>query len=128
MRSQTLAPVRGKDGEDAVKNSKTCPKCQSTDITRIPGDVRAFGAGNSILIGGTLFPKFVLVTRYLCGAYGFTEEWIDPAEDITKLKEVFGTGLARRISTKLYWRNLAFWIVILLVLFALLTVFQPGFR
>jgi predicted nucleic-acid-binding Zn-ribbon protein len=111
-----------------MKNSKTCPKCESADIIRIPGDVRAFGAGNSILVGGALLPKFVLVTRYLCGACGFSEEWIDGTDDIAKLKEVFGTGPARQISTNLYWRNLALWIFIVLVLLALFTFLQPGFR
>ena len=111
-----------------MKNSKTCPKCQSTDIIRIPGDVRVFGAGNNILVGGTLFLRFVLVTRYLCGACGFAEEWIDAPENIAKLKEVFGTEPARRISNNLYWRNLALWIVIVLVLLALFTLLQPRVR
>jgi len=32
----------------------------------------------------------VHVTRYLCVSCGFSEEWIDVAEDVAKLKAAFG--------------------------------------
>jgi hypothetical protein len=111
-----------------MKNSKTCPKCQSTDIIRIPGDVRAFGTGNNIAVRATLLLGYVRVTRYLCGACGFSEEWIDAAEDIAKLKEGFGTGPARQTLMNPYWGNLALWVVIVLLLLALFTLLQPAFR
>jgi len=111
-----------------MKTSKTCSKCKSTDILRIPGDIRAFGTGNNILVGGILLLRFVRVTRYVCGNCGFSEEWIDAPEDIAKLREVFGTGPTTRISIKPYWRSLAAWMVIVLALLALFTVLQPGFR
>jgi hypothetical protein len=69
-----------------MKNSKRCPKCQSTDIVKIPGDVGAYGAGNNIKVGWTVF-NAVKVARYLCAACGFTEEWIQLAEDIAKIKK-----------------------------------------
>ncbi len=72
-----------------MKNSKACPKCQSTDITRIPGDTRPFGAGNNISVGQTIFSS-VKVTRYLCGSCGFIEEWIDSLDDISSLKKKYG--------------------------------------
>ncbi len=72
-----------------MKNSRTCPKCQSTDIIRIPGEVRAFGAGNNVMVGATIFGA-VKVTRYLCAACGFSEEWIDSAEDIGRIRKKYG--------------------------------------
>ena len=111
-----------------MKNTKTCPKCQCTDIIRIPADVRAFGAENNILVGGRLLPRFVRVTRYLCSACGFSEEWIDSAEDVAKLKEVFSAERSRPISMNLYRRHLAVWIVIVLALLGLFTILQATFR
>jgi predicted nucleic-acid-binding Zn-ribbon protein len=76
-------------GENRMKNSKMCPKCQSTDIIRVPGNATGTGAGNNIIVGSTLFLKFVLVTRYLCGSCGFSEEWIDTPEDIAKIRQQY---------------------------------------
>ena len=74
-----------------MKRHRSCPKCNSSDIIRIPGKVGAYGTGNNIMVGATIFGA-VKVTRYLCGQCGFTEEWIDDPEDIRKLKEKFGTS------------------------------------
>ncbi len=51
----------------------------------IPGQAGANGAGNNILLGNWIW-NHVKVTRYLCGACGFTEEWIDAKEDIEKIR------------------------------------------
>lgn len=80
-----LSPTR-----TAVKNSKTCPKCQSSDIFRIPGEARLFGAGNNIIVGATIFGA-VQVTRYLCTFCGFSEEWIDSADDIARIKKKYSS-------------------------------------
>lgn len=71
-----------------MRSSKTCPKCQSTDIVRIPGIAGAFGAGNNIMVGMSILSA-VKVTRYLCAACGFCEEWIDSADDIAKIKKKY---------------------------------------
>lgn len=71
-----------------MKLSKTCPKCRATDVVRIPGTAGAFGAGNNISVGRTVFSS-VTVTRYLCGACGFSEEWIDDPAEIGKVKAKF---------------------------------------
>ena len=73
-----------------MRNSKLCPKCQSTDIVRIPGDIRGYGVGNNIRVGWTIFSA-VKVTRYLCASCGFSEEWVDSADDIDKLKKQYGS-------------------------------------
>lgn len=72
-----------------MKNGKVCPKCGSTDILRIPGKAGAYGSGNNIPNGPTIF-QYIKVTRYLCCNCGFTEEWIDDAKDIITLKKRYG--------------------------------------
>ena len=67
-----------------MKNIRICPKCQSSDIVRIDGNVSSYGAGNNIMIGSTIFSA-IKVNRYICCKCGFSEEWID-REDIEKVK------------------------------------------
>src|SRR5947208_16606493 len=73
----------------AMKNTHTCPKCNSQEIMRIEGRTGGYGGGNDIRAGSTIFSS-VKVTRYLCGSCGFSEEWIDSPEDLHKLKENYG--------------------------------------
>jgi hypothetical protein len=75
-----------------MRNLKICAKCRSAEILRIPGDVRGFGAGNNITIGATIFSA-IKVTRYLCAACGFSEEWVDSSDDIAKLKKKYGSNV-----------------------------------
>lgn len=74
-----------------MRNATTCVKCRSADVLRIPGDVRALGAGNNIPVGATVFSA-VKVTRYLCAACGFSEEWVDSPDDLAKLKKKYGSS------------------------------------
>ncbi len=67
-----------------MKHTRQCPKCRSVDLLRVEGNVGAYGAGNNIMTGATIFSA-VKVHRYICCSCGFTEEWID-AEDMEKLK------------------------------------------
>lgn len=67
-----------------MKNTKICPKCQNNDIVRIDGNAGAYGSGNNIMLGGTIFSA-VKVNRYICCNCGFTEEWID-TWDIDEIK------------------------------------------
>ena len=68
-----------------MKNSNKCIKCNSSDVRRVNGSVRGYGAGNNILLGMTIFSG-IKVNRYICLNCGYCEEWIDK-EDIEKLKE-----------------------------------------
>ena len=70
-----------------MKNRRICPKCNSTDILLIPGKAGAYGSGNNIQTGMTIFSA-VLVHRYICCTCGYSEEWIDK-EDIQKLKKKY---------------------------------------
>lgn len=72
---------------DDMKNRKICPKCNSTDIIKVPGKAGAYGVGNNIQTGWSNFSA-VLVHRYVCCACGYSEEWIDK-EDIPRLKEKY---------------------------------------
>lgn len=67
-----------------MKNTKYCPKCRSVDIVRIDGHAGAYGSGNNIMLGATIFSA-VKVNRYVCCQCGYSEEWID-REDIDKVK------------------------------------------
>lgn len=70
-----------------MKNSRTCPKCNETDIIRIEGKAGAYGSGNNIPMGATIF-SYVKVHRYLCCQCGYSEEWIDQ-EDLKRLKDKY---------------------------------------
>lgn len=67
-----------------MKNTRICPKCQSSDIVRIDGYAGARGSGNNIMVGMSIFSA-VNVNRYICCNCGFTEEWIDK-RDIDAVK------------------------------------------
>lgn len=66
-----------------MKNTRICPKCNSSNIIRIDGYAGAYGSGNNIMVGATIFSA-VNVNRYVCCNCGFTEEWIDRS-DLEKL-------------------------------------------
>ncbi len=67
-----------------MKNSRLCPKCGSADIVRFDGYTGAYGSGNNVMVGSTIFSG-VNVNRYVCCSCGFTEEWID-REDIERVR------------------------------------------
>ena len=68
-----------------MKNNVSCPKCGGTEIIKIPGKAGAYGSGNNIMIGMTIFSA-ILVNRYVCSDCGYSEEWID-TKDLEKLKD-----------------------------------------
>ena len=67
-----------------MKYTNICPKCKCNDIVRFDGSAGAYGAGNNVMVGNTVFSA-VNVNRYICCSCGFTEEWIDK-EDLEKVK------------------------------------------
>ncbi len=71
-----------------MKTTKLCLKCHSSDVIIVPGNVEAYGIGNNIRTGMTVFSA-IPVNRYVCCGCGFTEEWVD-TEDISKLKKKYG--------------------------------------
>jgi predicted nucleic-acid-binding Zn-ribbon protein len=72
--------------ERVMKNSKKCPKCQSTGIVKIGG------TGN-VLVNAIKWPwNTVKVTKYLCASCGYLENWVDAAEDVARVKKKFGAA------------------------------------
>ena len=54
-----------------MKNTKSCPKCGSTDIVRIPDNPNRHASGNNIYTSTyTLFGK-IPVIRYVCCSCGY---------------------------------------------------------
>ncbi len=70
-----------------MKNKNSCPKCGGNEIIKIPGKAGAYGSGNNIMIGMTIFSA-IPVHRYICNRCGYSEEWID-TEDLEKLKKYY---------------------------------------
>ncbi|MCL2671756.1 MAG: hypothetical protein FWF10_06950 [Clostridiales bacterium] len=68
-----------------MMRTKTCPKCRSTDIVRIPGWKNATGYTSNVIPTG-LFSG-VYVTRLLCMACGYLEEWVETKEDREKVRQ-----------------------------------------
>ena len=55
-----------------MRYSHTCPKCGSRDIITVPGKAGAYGSGNYIPLGMTIFST-APVYRYVCCGCGYTE-------------------------------------------------------
>ena len=72
-----------------MKNNNRCPKCDGSSIIFIEGYAGAYGSGNNIRVGLTMFSA-AKVDRYVCGGCGYSEEWIRQ-EDIPILKNKYGT-------------------------------------
>ena len=68
-----------------MKYMKRCPKCGSGDILVVDGYAGAYGVGNNIMVGMTIFSA-VPVDRYVCGSCGYSEEWIR-MEHMDKVRE-----------------------------------------
>lgn len=74
-----------------MRNTGTCPKCDSGDILRIPGEKRSMtGAVGNLVAAGLL--GHAVVTRFVCGGCGYSEEWIESADDLRKLRDQYGRG------------------------------------
>jgi hypothetical protein len=72
-----------------MKTTRTCPKCRSTDVLRIPGGPKGWTAtGYNVIVAG--MGHNIFVTRFVCAACGFSEEWIESKEDIQTLRRVWG--------------------------------------
>jgi ribosomal protein S27AE len=73
-----------------MKNSSSCPKCNSTEIIHIPGKGQKAGydVGENIRTGRTNM-NLAYVERYVCGACGFIEDWVESPAALAKIKEKF---------------------------------------
>lgn len=74
-----------------MRPAVACVKCGSAAVVRVPAVKGGSGAGNFILFG-LWTSKRVPVTRYVCSACGFCEEWIDDSADVARVVEKFGVN------------------------------------
>lgn len=65
-----------------MKNGKSCPKCGCEDIRVVSGEAERISQANVIPAGAL---TRIYVSRYLCMACGYSEEWID-RDDLKKCK------------------------------------------
>ena len=71
-----------------MKNTKSCPKCGSTDIVRIPDNPNRHASGNNIYTSTyTLFGK-IPVIRYVCCSCGYAENWVENEEELEEIRQV----------------------------------------
>lgn len=84
-----------------MRNAKKCPKCQSSDIIRVPGSGSQV-RGNYIWIGQSVFSRPAKVGRYVCASCGFLEAWVDDLRDIIRIRQRYTSWLGR-----LGWRDSA---------------------
>ena len=68
-----------------MKFSACCPKCQNSEIDVIEGGAFKGNMYNILTFGLTT----VYLTRYVCTVCGFTENYVDDAKDLQKIKEKF---------------------------------------
>ncbi len=69
--------------------SRECPKCSGRSVSRVPGDVPHNPAPNAVGLG--LLRPAAAVMRVVCLACGYSEEWVESAEDRDRILERFGT-------------------------------------
>jgi hypothetical protein len=61
------------DRDAAMRSTKRCPKCQSSDIVLIPGKREAGGAGNFISVSRWNISAVVKPVLDVCGFCGYME-------------------------------------------------------
>lgn len=66
-----------------MKNSQQCPKCNSTEISKI---TTSLGAPKGFQLKGLASDK------YICTSCGYTEDWIDKRKDLDTIKDKYGTN------------------------------------
>ena len=70
-----------------MKNTGECSKCQSTDIVRISGYAGPSAIGNYVPLSEISTLRAVGVTRFLCLACGFSEEWVEKRIDLEDIRK-----------------------------------------
>lgn len=69
-----------------MKYSKSCPKCNSTNIAYVPDNAHRY-LSNSIYITKNAFVERVPVTRYVCCDCGYVENWAENLMQLSKIKK-----------------------------------------
>ena len=64
-----------------MKNTKTCPKCQSKDILRL----KDTGYATAIKMGA--FDDVYYFTRFVCVGCGYAEQWMESPDERANLRK-----------------------------------------
>ena len=83
-----------------MRKTRTCVKCASKRVVRIPGNVGTYGVGNNIHLGGFSVYSAARVTRYLCVECGFSEEWIDDFVARKKIEAKYRAPRPKKVVPK----------------------------
>ena len=70
-----------------MKNTKTCPKCQSKEVVIVEVAV-----GEGIRLDGFFDAR---MKRYACLSCGFSEEWVADAQNLSKVRESYERHLKK---------------------------------
>lgn len=72
-----------------MKNTGKCPKCSSVNIVRIPDNPYRHASGNNIYTSTATLIGKIPVIRYVCCDCGYVENWVERANELSKIKKVF---------------------------------------
>lgn len=72
-----------------MKNTGKCPKCCSVNIVRIPDNPYRHASGNNIYTSTATLIGKIPVIRYVCCNCGYVENWVERANELSKIKKVF---------------------------------------
>lgn len=73
-----------------MKNTKKCPKCQSSDIVQVPGKREEGGSGNIIRVSRWNIFAAVKPVLHVCCSCGYMENWLVSRDDIARVKGMYG--------------------------------------
>ena len=65
-----------------MKNTNVCPKCNSSEIIQLTGSGLVSFGGDYVVVSKWTNIERVPITRYICASCGFSEHWVDSAEDL----------------------------------------------
>lgn len=71
-----------------MKPQGKCSKCGCSEVLRVPSEIGVVG-GSAIRLGATMLSA-VPVTRFVCAACGFVEEWVESAVNLASLAKRYG--------------------------------------
>lgn len=73
-----------------MKNTGRCPKCGSRDVVRVPDHPNRHASGNNIYTSSFTLMKKIPVIRYVCCGCGYTENWVEKAQEQEEIRNTFG--------------------------------------
>ena len=73
-----------------MKNTGRCPKCGSRKVLRVPDHPGRYASGSNIYTSTFTLLGKIPVIRYVCLDCGYTEHWVETAEEREALRRAFG--------------------------------------